>query len=124
MKILGMLFLFMALLGLSGCNQSKEKVLASSPNPVLTGAWVVSDKEGNKFDIVLNKDGTATSTWSVLSHGKWEEVSHNKAHIHWSNGANEFIIVDERGKAHRQVFPPGAPINGKPETSSKIERKE
>lgn len=115
--------LIILVLALSACNNNQPKKDEASIYPVPTAVWIVTDKEGNKFDLILNKDGTATSTWSVLDNGKWKVVSTNKVQIAWSNGANEFIIVDERGGAERQTFAPGQPIEGKPETVAPIVKK-
>ncbi len=110
----------------SACEQSKgddNKAANSAVNPDVTGVWIVTDETGNQFDITLNKDGTATSTWKVLDRGKWKLVSQKKAHIQWNNGANEFIIVDERGGAERQTFAPGKPTEGKPQEITIIKKK-
>jgi uncharacterized lipoprotein NlpE involved in copper resistance len=116
--LFGLIFMF------SGCDRSKDHVTESKPaNLNVDGIWGVTDQNGNKFDITLSKDGTATSTWSTLEHGKWKVVSERKVHIQWKNGANEFIIVDEHGGAQRQVFAPGASTQGKPTETTQIHKK-
>lgn len=116
--ILGLVFV------VSACDQSKDqKMEENAQNPMLTGVWVVTDSNGDQFDITLNKDGTATSTWKVLDKGKWKVVSEKKAQIQWNNGANEFIIVDERGGAERQSFAPGKSTAEKPTEVTQIKKK-
>lgn len=118
--IFGLVFIF------SACNQSQDNdnsMRMNTESPELSGVWIVTDRTGNKFDITLNKDGTATSTWSILDKGKWEVVNQKKAHILWNNGINEFIIIDERGGAERQTFAPGKSIEGKPSEITKIKKK-
>lgn len=121
-----MIFIFGLVFVFSACNQSQEnekRIGMSTENPELSGVWIVTDSTGNKFDITLNKDGTATSTWSILDKGKWKVVNQKKAHIQWNNGANEFIIIDERGGAERQTFAPGKSTEGQPGEVTKIKKK-
>jgi uncharacterized lipoprotein NlpE involved in copper resistance len=121
-----MIFIFGLVFIFSACNQSQDKdkkMEMSTENLELAGVWIVTDSTGNKFDITLNKDGTATSTWSTLDKGKWKVINQKKAHIQWNNGANEFIIIDERGGAERQTFAPGKSIEGKPSEVTKIKKK-
>lgn len=121
-----MIFIFGMVFTFSACNQSQDnakKIGMSTENPELSGVWIVTDSTGNKFDITLNKDGTATSTWSLLDKGKWKVVDQKKAHIQWNSGANEFIIIDERGGAERQTFAPGKSTEGKPSEVTKIKKK-
>lgn len=121
-----MIFIFGLVFVFSACNQSQDsdkKMGMSTENPEFSGVWVVTDSTGNKFDIMLNKDGTATSTWSVLDKGKWKGIDQKKAHIQWNNGANEFIIIDEHGAAERQFFAPGQSTKGKPTEVTKIQKK-
>lgn len=117
------LVIFALVFLLNACNQSKDtNIETSTNNPEFSGVWIVTDSNGNKFDITLNKDGTATSTWSVLDKGKWKVIDQKKAHIKWNNGANEFIIVDARGGAERRTFFPGNPIEGRPDTITHIKK--
>ncbi len=118
-----MIFIFGLGVVVSGCHQPEGTITESGVNPNIAGVWAVTDRNGDKFDITLNKDGTATSTWSVLDQGKWKVVDKKKVHVQWRNGANEFIIVDERGGAQRQTFAPGQSIEGKPNEVTQIRKK-
>lgn len=120
------IFLFGFILLFNACTQSQDnnkRIEMSTENPELSGVWIVTDSTGNKFDITLKKDGTATSSWSILDKGKWKVIDQKKAHIQWNNGANEFIIIDERGEAERKSFAPGRSTEGEPNEVTKIKKK-
>ncbi len=89
-------------------------------NPV--GNWEVIDKSGDYFQITINIDGTAKSTWcqreegAHTEHGKWE-TTNERAIIHWCNGWQDIITVTEDG--YRKLsYEPNKPIDNEPTHSS------
>lgn len=121
------LFIFGLLFILSTCNQQKDQKNMSeskADNVDIAEIWVVTDTNSNKFDITLNKDGTATTTWSVLEKGVWTVVSQRKLKIKWNSGATEFIIIDEHGRgAERRVFGPGKSTEDAPDEITRVNKK-
>jgi len=86
------------------------------------GAWALNDTKGGSFDVMLNKDGTASGTHlSSMKHGTWEEKD-GAAIIHWDTGWTTRIAKDGE-KYFKTAFKPGTSLTDKPTNSSEAKKK-
>jgi hypothetical protein len=100
------------LLGLSG------SVLADG----FQGSWVLNDTQGSPFDVMLDKDGTASGTHlTSMKHGTWEEKD-GAAIIHWDTGWTTRITKDGE-KYFKTAFKPGVSLTDKPTNTSEARKK-
>ena len=73
------------------------------------GAWVLNDTKGGSFDVMLNKDGTASGT----------HLSSMNASIEDSAGR----IAKDGEKYFKTAFKPGTSLTDKPTNSSEAKKK-
>lgn len=86
------------------------------------GSWLLKDTNGDPFEIILSKDGTADGTHGeAMKHGKWKEAD-GAVVIHWDTGWTT-RIAKQGDKYVKTAFKPGAPLSGTPTNSSDAIRK-
>ena len=77
------------------------------------GRWEVAHTDGTAFQISLNADGTAVSTWGTGETGVWRVDGTDAVQVLWTDGWTD-IIYAKPGGFEKIAFAPGVAIHGKP----------